>query len=501
MSKRIRIFDTTLRDGEQMPGVNFGICDKLNIALALEAAGVDIVEAGFPAASADEYTAVTRISENINEAGVAALARADIKDIDIALEALSKAKKPLLHIFIAASDIHLQHKLHLTRSELLERIREVVTYAAKRASDIEFSAEDASRTDRDFLLSVYRTAVECGAKTVNIPDTVGYATPDEFGGLVGFICTGLPGVPVSVHCHNDLGLAAANTLAALKAGAVQCDCTVNGIGERAGNAPLEEIVMALKTRFDEFGLETGIRTECFSKLSATVASLAGYYIAPNKPIVGKNAFAHESGIHQHGVLSDRRTYEIMEPGSVGIKQSSIILGKLSGSHAFEEKLKELDIHYGSDITKAAFRAFKDLACRKTDVTDDDIRALVDEAAFDARIVNGYELESYQTQSGDHCKAMALITLSREGKSFTEAAAGEGPIDACFNALNRIVGRDFRLINYGIKSVTGGTDALGEVRVKISDSVNEYSGKGVSTDIIKSSIKAYINAVNRAMFID
>ncbi len=501
MSKRIKVFDTTLRDGEQMPGVNFGVCDKLNIALALEAAGVDIIEAGFPAASADEFTAVTRISENISASVIAALARADINDIDIALSALAKAKKPLLHIFIAASDIHLQHKLHLTRSELLERVSEVVSYASQRIENIEFSAEDASRSDPEFLLSVYKTAVECGAKIVNIPDTVGYATPCEFGRLVKYLCDGLPGIPVSVHCHNDLGLAAANTLAALKAGAVQFDCTVNGIGERAGNAALEEIIMALKTRIDEFQCETGVKTECFSKLSATVASLAGYYLPPNKPVVGKNAFAHESGIHQHGVLNDRRTYEIMDPESVGIKQSSIILGKLSGSHAFEEKLKELDIHYGSEITKAAFKAFKDLACRKADVTDDDIRALVDEAAFDARIVNGYELESYQTQSGDHCKAMALITLSREGKSFTEAAAGEGPIDACFNALNRIVGRDFRLINYGIKSVTGGTDALGEVRVKISDSAGEYSGKGVATDIIKSSIKAYINAVNRAMFID
>lgn len=500
MPRKIKVFDTTLRDGEQMPGVSLSIGDKIRIAHHLERLGVDIIEAGFPAASKDEMTAVEKICENAS-CSVAALARADKSDIDLAVEALSKAKSGILHIFIATSDIHLQHKLGMSREELLERVKDTVSYAKKKYPRVHFSAEDASRTDKDFLIKVYKTAVESGADAITVPDTVGYTTPDEFGALIKNICESLPNVPVSVHCHNDLGMAVANTLSAIKNGASQFDCTVNGIGERAGNASLEETVMALKTRFDEFGCETGINTEYLSKTSQIVSSVTGVYVPPNKPIVGKNAFAHESGIHQHGVLNDKRTYEIMTPQSVGIKQSTIVLGKLSGRHAFGEKLAELDIRIPDEVMTSAFESFKDLACRKSVVTDEDIRAICEEAAYDSRVKNGFELETYQTQSGDRCKAMAMLSLSREGKTYTEAAAGEGPIDACFNAVNRIVDRDFKLINYGIMAVTGGTDALGEVRVRIALGEREFSGKGVSTDIIKSSIKAYINAVNRAMFAD
>lgn len=501
MIRTVKIFDTTLRDGEQMPGVSFSIGDKLRIAGNLERLGVDIIEAGFPAASKDDFTAVEKICENVNDSVIAALSRADKRDIDIAIKALEKAKKGLLHIFIATSDLHLEHKLKMSREQVLDTVRECVSYASSRFSDVQFSTEDASRSDPEFLITVLKTAVECGAKTVNIPDTVGYSTPKEFGALIKKIKSALGDIPVSVHCHNDLGLAVANTLSAIENGASQCDCTINGIGERAGNASLEEIVMALDTRKDEFGCETHIVTSNLSKVSKIVSSVTGIYVPPNKPIVGSNAFAHESGIHQHGVLNDRRTYEIMTPQSVGIKDSAIILGKLSGHHAFEEKLAELDIHTTPEVAEAAYQSFKDLACRKKTVSEEDIRALVEEAIFDSRIIDGFELESYQTQSGNRCKAMAMISVSRCGESFTEAAIGEGPIDACFNALNRIVKRDFTLLNYGIMAVTGGTDALGEVRVKIADGDREYSGKGVSTDIIKSSIKAYINAVNRAMFTD
>ena len=498
MQRKISVFDTTLRDGEQMPGVNMNIGEKLRIAYNLERLGVDIIEAGFPAASQNDERAVEKIAENIKGSTVAALARADKSDIDTAVKAISKAKSGLLHIFIATSDIHLKHKLGKTREQLLETVRETVSYGRSLYPDIQFSAEDASRSDPEFLTQVFKTAVEAGAGSVCIPDTVGYSVPGEFGALVKRVVEALGGVSVSVHCHNDLGLAVANTLAAIENGASRFDCTVNGIGERAGNASLEELVMALKTRSDYFGVYTGIDTSMLSKVSKTVASVTGIYIPPNKAIVGSNAFSHESGIHQHGVLNDPQTYEIIDPRTVGIKSGTIVLGKLSGHHAFEEKLAELDIKQPKSITEAAYKAFKDLACRKSRVDDDDIRALIEEVIIDSHIVDGYELESYQTQSGDSIKAMAMITVSRKGSVYTEAATGEGPIDACFNALNRIVGREYKLINYGIKAVTGGTDALGEVRVRIADGEYEYVGKGVSTDIIKSSIKSYINAINRAM---
>ncbi|MBO4453103.1 MAG: 2-isopropylmalate synthase, partial [Clostridia bacterium] len=466
----------------------------------LERLGVDYIEAGFPASSGTDMRAVEKIAENVTESTVAALARADKNDIDLAVKAIEKAKKGLLHVFIATSDIHLKYKLGKTREELLETVRDTLTYAKSVYGDIQFSAEDASRSDPDFLIEVFRTAVSCGAASVNIPDTVGYAAPEEFGALVKRVTEALgTGIPVSVHCHNDLGLAVANTLAAIENGASRFDCTVNGIGERAGNASLEELVMVLNTRKDIFGCTTNVKTTLLSKVSKTVSAVTGVYVPPNKAVVGANAFAHESGIHQHGILNERSTYEIMTPQSVGITNSSIILGKHSGHHAFEEKLAEMDIHQPKAIVESAYKAFKDLACRKSSVSDDDIRALVEESIIDSHITDGYELYSYQTQSGDRIKAMSMITVTRNGETFSEAAAGEGPIDACFNALNRIVGKDFKLINYGIKAVTGGTDALGEVRVRIADGDREFVGKGVSTDIIKSSIKAYINAINRAMF--
>ncbi len=501
MSKRvIRIFDTTLRDGEQMPGVSLNVSDKLRIALALEKLGVDAIEAGFPASSKSDFTAVSRISAEVKNSTVVALARANREDIDVAVKALEGASSKRLHIFIATSDLHLVQKLCITREKALELIRDSVSYGVSKGIDVEFAPEDATRSEKEFLFEALRTAIACGAKIINIPDTVGYATPAEFGRLIGEIKSQVvrdSDVSISVHCHNDLGLAVANTVSAIENGADWFDCTINGLGERAGNASLEEAVMALKTRSDVFGTEVNINTELLCKTSHLVSSITGVYVSANKAIVGKNAFAHQSGIHQHGILANPATYEIMTPQSVGFNESKIILGRLSGHHAFEEKLDELGFKVEDGVLKAAFKAFKDLSCRKKNVSDEDVRAIVEEAIMDSHIDDGYELESYQTQSGNKIKAMSMVTLSKNGKQFVEAATGEGPIDASFNAINKLISKDYKLVFYNIKAVTGGTDALGEVRVRISDGENEYVGKGFSTDIIESSIKAYINAINRA----
>ena len=501
--KNIRIFDTTLRDGEQMPGVGMNIADKVRVAGVLAKLRVDFIEAGFPASSINDRKAVEHISELITGCTVVALARANMEDIRIAADALQKAQRKRIHVFIATSDLHLEYKLRITRAECLQRIRDCVSYACTLVDEVQFAAEDASRTDPEFLCQAYQTAIDAGACCINVPDTVGYSTPEEFGALIAMLSSRLDmrgqNIDIGVHCHNDLGLAVANTLAAIRNGATQADCTVNGIGERAGNAALEELVMALKVRESAYGCSTRIDTTMLSKASKTVSAVTGIYVPINKAIVGKNAFAHESGIHQHGVLANRNTYEIMTPQSVGIRESSIVLGRLSGHHAFEEKLAELDVHAEPAVIEAAFARFKDLACRKKDISDEDIRALAEEAMYDAHISCGYELDTFQTQSGNRVKAMALVSLTKDGISFTEAAAGEGPIDSSFNAINRIVCKEFKLVNYSIKALTGGTDALGEVRVRISDGEQEYLGKGISTDIIASSIKAYIHAINRALF--
>ena len=501
--RKIKIFDTTLRDGEQMAGVGMNIADKVRVAGVLAKLRVDFIEAGFPASSVNDRKAVEHISQLVTGCTVVALARANREDIRIAAEALQKAPRKRIHVFIAASDLHLEYKLRITREECLERIRDSVSYACSLVDEVQFAAEDASRADPEFLCMAYQTAVDAGACCINVPDTVGYSTPGEFGELIAMLsrrvkAKGRP-IDIGVHCHNDLGLAVANTLAAIENGATQADCTVNGIGERAGNAALEELVMALKVRSSAYGCETDIDTTMLSKASKTVSAVSGIYVPWNKAIVGKNAFAHESGIHQHGVLANRNTYEIISPQMVGIRESSIVLGRLSGHHAFEEKLAELDLHPDPSVAETAFARFKDLACRKKDISDEDIRALVEEATIDSNVVDGYELDTFQTQSGNRVKAMALVSLSRCGATYSEAATGEGPIDSSFNAINRIVGKEFKLINYSIKALTGGTDALGEVRVRISDGEQEYLGKGVSTDIIASSIKAYVNAINRALF--
>lgn len=498
MSRKIKIFDTTLRDGEQTPGVNLNINEKLEIAKQLEKLGVDVIEAGFAIASPGDFKAVKTVSENIKDANVASLARALEKDIDMAWDAVKEAQNPLIHTFIATSDIHMKYKLKMTEEEVLERAVEMVKYAKKYCSNVEFSAEDASRTRPEFLFKVLERVIDAGAVVVNIPDTVGYATPIEFGNLIKAIKENVPNIDkadISVHCHNDLGLAVSNSLAAILNGATQVEGTINGLGERAGNAAVEEIIMGLETRKDFYNVAHNFDTTQIYRTSKLVSGLTGVKVPPNKAIVGSNAFAHESGIHQHGVLAEKTTYEIMIPESIGLSKNRMVLGKLSGRHAFEERLKELGYtNLTQEEIQKFFEMFKDLADRKKDVSDRDIEALVE--AKVSKVPEIYELESFQITSGNKNVATATISLKKNEEIITEAATGDGPIDAAFNAMERVVGISFKLEDYSLDSVTEGKDALGEVTVKISKDDAAVLGRGISTDVIEASIKAYLNAINK-----
>ncbi|MBE6597946.1 MAG: 2-isopropylmalate synthase [Ruminococcaceae bacterium] len=494
----IRFCDTTLRDGEQTPGVHFGAAQKYDIAMRLEQLGADIIEAGFPASSEGDFAAVRRVAESIRESTVSALARLTKSDIDAAASALEGARKRRIHVFIATSDIHLKHKLNITREDALARIREYVAYAREFFDEVQFSPEDATRSDADFLLEAVKCAAEAGANIINIPDTVGYSSPDEFSALVRRVKAVLPPeTVVSVHCHNDLGMATANTIAAVTAGADQVECTVNGLGERAGNTPFEEAVMAITVRAESMGVSHNINTRELIETSRLISSLSGIRVAPNKAIVGANAFAHASGIHQHGMMCSRKTYEIMNPEDIGLTDNTIVLGKLSGRHAFAERVAKLGYSLDGVGIDAAFTRFKEIADKKSVISDDDIRAIVSE--YLDSIEGRYYLSTFQIQSGNKIKAMCLVTLSDgvENGEVTEAAPGEGPIDAAFNAINRIAGADgVELISYNIQALTEGTDALGEAKVKIKEGESVFTGRGVSTDIVKSSIKAYLNAINK-----
>jgi 2-isopropylmalate synthase len=500
MATRIKIFDTTLRDGEQTPGVNLNIHEKLEIAKQLEKLGVDVIEAGFAIASPGDFEAVKAVAQNIKNSTVASLCRAVEKDIDRAWEAVQYAAKPRIHTFLATSDIHMKYKLKMTEDEVFARAVEMVKYAKKYCQDVEFSAEDASRTRVDFLYKVVEGVINAGATVVNIPDTVGYSTPEEFGNLIKGIknnVSNIDKVDISVHCHNDLGLAVSNSLAAMINGATQLECTINGLGERAGNASMEEIVMGINTRKDYYNdFEHKIDTVQIYRTSKLVSSLTGLNVQPNKAIVGSNAFAHESGIHQHGVLSEKSTYEIMTPESIGLTQNRMVLGKLSGRHAFEERLKELGYTLGSDEVQKAFEQFKSLADKKKEVTDRDIEALVKDKVSD--IPEVFELESFQVSSGNKVIANSVISLKRNGSIITEAATGDGPVDAAFNAMDRLIGFSMELEEYSLKAVTEGKDALGEVTVKVLKNDRFFIGRGVSTDIVEASIKAYLNAINRVI---
>ncbi len=501
MKRKILFLDTTLRDGEQTPGVHFSVSQKLDIASRLSVLGVDIIEAGFPAASPGDREAVAAIAKNVEGPVVCALARANRGDIDAASAALSEAKRSRIHVFIATSDIHLRDKLKISREEALEKIRDSILYAASISKDVQFSAEDATRSDREFLAKAVSLAIDCGASTINIPDTVGYVYPDEYKNLIEYLYRSVPSIKeknivLSTHCHNDLGLATANSIAAASAGAGQIECTIGGVGERAGNAALEEIAVALSVKESTLGLTHSLDNREIIRTGRLVASVTGIAPPPNKSVLGANAFSHASGIHQHGMMNNSQTYQIISPEDVGLNSSTMILGKLSGKHAFAERVSELGYTLDENGLGATFARFKEVADKKSQMTDEDVRAIVGE--YLDGLEGRFRLSSFQIQSGNKIKAMALISLSSPEGEVSEAAPGEGPVDAVFNAINRIADATDRLelISYGISAVTEGADALGEAKVKVRDGDATYTGRGVSTDIIKASIKAYLAAVNK-----
>ena len=496
--KRIKIFDTTLRDGEQSPGCSMNLPEKLDMARQLDALGVDVIEAGFAIASPEDFRSVEAISQAVSNCTVASLARCTKGDIDAAWNAVKGAKHPRIHVFLATSDIHMEYKLKMTREQVVDSISQMVSYAKSYCDDIEFSAEDASRSEWSFLAKCYSTAVAAGATTLNVPDTVGYATPEEMFNLISYLkahVEGVENVDISVHCHNDLGMAVANSLACIRAGATQIECTVNGIGERAGNASLEEVVMALRTRMDIYGAETGINTRQIYKSSKLLSSITGVPIAPNKAIVGANAFAHESGIHQHGVIANAQTYEIMRSTDVGIPQNTMVLGKHSGKHALRERLESMGYTITDSQLEEIFARFKSLADKKKSITNSDLEALVLNRRRDD--VGGWKLLSHVVNVGDGLPNTSCVKLERDNEVKEEVAIGSGPLDASFKAINRITDMDVNLESFSLNAVTDGEDAIGEAVVKISHDGDIYTGTGISTDIIESSIRAYINGINKA----
>lgn len=502
MSNRVYIFDTTLRDGEQSPGVSLNINEKLQIARQLARLGVDIIEAGFPITSPGDFAAVQAVAREVRGVTVAGLARANFKDIDGAWEAIRDAEQARIHTFIATSDIHLKYKLRKDRDQVVEAAVAAVKHAKKYTSDVEFSAEDASRSDVDYLARVFGEVIKAGATVINVPDTVGYATPEEFALFIKAVMEKTPGIEkavVSVHCHDDLGLAVANSLAAVGAGARQVEGTVNGIGERAGNAALEEVVMGLYTRKDRYGLTTGFNTREIYRASRLVSSLTGMPVQPNKAVVGKNAFAHESGIHQDGVLKERTTYEIMNPEMVGIAASNLVLGKHSGRHAFRDRLAELGYNLTDEELNLAFARFKSLADKKKEIADQDLQAIVEDEI--RHIPDTYTLEYFHISSGTTVVPTATVGLQVGDERKEDAACGDGPVDAIYKTVDKITGLSCTLVNYAINAITGGKDALGDVTVKLKCNGKEkiYTGRGVSTDILEASAKAYVNAVNKLMY--
>ncbi len=491
------IFDTTLRDGEQAPGGSLNIKEKLQIARQLSRLGVDVIEAGFPVSSEGDFQSVRLIAREVKASVICALARAKQKDIDAAYKALKPAKAPRIHLFLATSKIHMRYKLKKAKQEILRQAVEMVKYARKYVRDIEFSPEDASRTEKEFLFEIVEAVIDAGARTINIPDTVGYALPSEFGELIGEIKTRVPNIDkaiISVHCHDDLGLAVANSLAAVKNGARQIECTINGIGERAGNASLEEIVMALITRGDLFPVKTSIKTKEIFRSSRLVSKLTGFLVAPNKAIVGVNAFRHEAGIHQDGVLKKRTTYEIIRSQDVGYSGTHLVLGKHSGRHALSARLKILGFHLSPKELERAFARFKHLADKKREIFDEDLTAIIeDEIKIIPEI---WQLKYLSISSATDIAPQALIRLKSKGKLFEVTSSGDGPVDACYKAIDKITKIKGTLLDYSVSAVTSGKDALGEVSVRIKTKSKEVTGRGVSTDIIEASAKAYVNAVNK-----
>ena len=498
--KRIKIFDTTLRDGEQSPGCSMNLSEKIEMAKQLDKLGVDIIEAGFAIASPMDHKSVQAIASAVTNCTVASLARCTKGDIDAAWDAVKEANHPRIHVFLATSNIHMEYKLKMTREEVLQRITDMVGYARSKCADIEFSAEDASRSEWDFLAQCYSNAVAAGATTLNVPDTVGYSTPQEMADLITYLranVTGIENMDISVHCHDDLGMAVANSLACIKAGATQVECTVNGIGERAGNASLEEIVMALHTRRDFYDAETNINTRQIYRSSKLLSNITGVPIPPSKAVVGANAFAHESGIHQHGVIANAQTYEIMNSTDVGIPQNTMVLGKHSGKHALREKLASMGYEISDQEMEKVFARFKILADKKKNITTADLEALVlhrHNASYET-----CQLVSHVVNAGDGVPNTSCVKLKRAGEELEEVAIGSGPLDASFKAINRMLGLDIKLDSFSLNAVTDGEDAIGEAVVKIeAPNGRRYTGTGLSTDIIESSIRAYVNGINKMM---
>ena len=495
---KVLIFDTTLRDGEQAPGATMSPEEKMEIAFSLERLGVDIIEAGFPISSKGDFDSVQSVARHVKNSCVCGLARSMIKDIDAVIDAVKPARHKRIHIFLATSKIHLQHKLKKSQDEIVSMAVESVKYARKRMDNIEFSPEDASRTEKTFLYRILEAVIKAGATTVNIPDTVGYSTPQEYGAVIAGIYNNVPNIGhavISTHCHDDLGLAVANSLSGVQNGARQVECTINGIGERAGNASMEEIVMGIKTRSDFYGLSTNINTKEFYRASRLVSKATGFIVPPNKAIIGVNAFRHESGIHQDGVLKERRTYEIMNPEDVGVPlNEGLVLGKHSGRHAFKERLKGLGVELSEADLAQAFVRFKDLADKKKEVYDEDLRALVEDQGHLTQVA--YALVDLISTSGTNVAPQVVVTIQHKGKKVTTQSTGDGPVDACYKAIEYITKLKVNLLDYSIKSVTQGKDALGEVTVKVSIENQTVIGRAATTDIIEASAKAYINAINK-----
>ena len=500
MSDRVYIFDTTLRDGEQSPGATMNLDEKMQIAQLLEEMQVDIIEAGFPIASNGDFEAVSEISKNIKNSTIAGLSRAKIADIDRAWEAVKHAKSPRIHTFIATSPIHMKYKLMKTEEEVLESIKHTVSHARNLCDNIEWSCEDGGRSNLEFLYKCIELAIDSGATTINIPDTVGFTLPSEFGSIFKAVKNNVPNIDkaiLSTHTHNDLGLAVANSVAAIQEGARQVECTINGLGERAGNAALEEVVMTLKVKKDLMPFHTNVKSEYITKASRLVSSITGFTVQPNKAIVGANAFAHEAGIHQDGMLKNAETYEIMTPESVGLNKSSLVLGKHSGKHAFSEKLKELGYDFGDNALMEVFGRFKDLADKKKEIFEEDLIALAGERTltYDEHI----KFVSLEVNAGSLSKHQAKLTLIMDQSKQSNTSEGNGPVDATFNAIKQITQTDFRLKLYQVHAITAGTDAQGEVTVRLEDDDLSSQAKGSDPDIIVASAKAYISALNRLIF--
>ncbi|MEN8134183.1 MAG: 2-isopropylmalate synthase [Thermodesulfobacteriota bacterium] len=499
---KIIIFDTTLRDGEQSPGASMNLQEKFRLAQKLVKLNVDVIEAGFPAASTGDFDCVKNIADNIKGAQIAALARCNKKDIDVAWEALKGGDNPRIHVFLATSEIHMKYKLKMSREEVLARAIESVKHAASYTHNVEFSAEDGSRSDLDFVCQVFAAVIEAGATTLNFPDTTGYALPEEHGTQIRYLMENIPNIDkavLSVHCHNDLGLAVANSLAAINNGARQVECTLNGLGERAGNTAMEELAMVIRTRADQMTVETNIITEHIYPASRLVSTITGMPVQPNKAIVGANAFAHESGIHQDGMLKERTTYEIMNPLDIGLSKGNLVLGKHSGRHALKDRIDSMGYNLTDEELNRVFDRFKELADVKKEMFDEDLEAILMDEVL--RIPEAYSLQTLGVMSGSRVMPTAGVRLEIDGQEVEKAAIGIGPIDATFRSIAELTGTKSKLLFFSVNSITGGTDAQGEVMVRVEDKGRVVIGQGADPDIITAAAKAYLNALNRLIYLE